>query len=112
MPALHALQDHVVAMLQRQMQMRHEAWLIGDEIHQVGIGLDAVDRGKPEPTDIGDLLQQRLRQKPERQGARQIAAIAGGIDAGQYDLAITAVDEIAGLIDDGSHRYGAELPRP
>ena len=59
--------------------------------------------------DIGELLQKSLRQKPERRGARQIAAIAGGIDAGQYDLAITAVDELAGLIDDGSHRYGAGI---
>ena len=30
MPALHALEDHVVAGLQRQMQVRHQARLLGD----------------------------------------------------------------------------------
>ena len=45
MPALHALQDHVVAGLQRQMQMRHQPRLVGDGVEQIGVGLDRIDGG-------------------------------------------------------------------
>src|SRR3546814_6855779 len=34
----HALQDHVVARLQRQMQMRHHARLAGDRLDERWIG--------------------------------------------------------------------------
>ena len=33
-PALHPLQDHVVAGLQRQMEVRHQARLAGDQFEQ------------------------------------------------------------------------------
>ena len=49
MPPLHALEDQVVAGLQRQMQMRHQPRLVGERIEQVGVGLDRVDRREPQP---------------------------------------------------------------
>ncbi len=59
-----ALQDHVVAMLQRQMQMRHEARLIGDHIHQMPIGLYAVDRREPQPADLGICFSSVFARRP------------------------------------------------
>ncbi len=44
MPALHALENEVVAGLQRQMQMRHQPFVIGDDIEQIAVGLDRIDR--------------------------------------------------------------------
>ena len=44
MPALHALQDHVVAGLQAEMQVRHQPRLLGDQALQVGIHLDLIRR--------------------------------------------------------------------
>ena len=32
-PALHALQDQVVAVLQRQMEVGHQPRLVGDGVH-------------------------------------------------------------------------------
>src|SRR5579863_480471 len=49
MPAFHALQDHVVARLQRQMEMRHQPLLLGDGSNEIGVDLDRVDRGEAEP---------------------------------------------------------------
>ena len=44
MPPLHPLQDQIVAGLQRQMQMRHQALVAGDHIEQIAIDLDLIDR--------------------------------------------------------------------
>ena len=41
MAPLHALEDQVVAVLQREMQMRHEPRLFGDRVQKV--------RGRPRP---------------------------------------------------------------
>jgi hypothetical protein len=44
MPPLHPLQNHVVAGLQRQMQMRHQPLVIRDDVEQITVGLDGIDR--------------------------------------------------------------------
>ena len=44
MPPLHPLQDHVVAGLERQVEMRHQPRLAGDQLEQSVIDLDAVER--------------------------------------------------------------------
>ena len=46
MPALHALEDHVVAVLEREMEMRHQPLLLGDGAHQLVVHLDRIDGGK------------------------------------------------------------------
>ena len=43
MASFHALQDQIVAGLQRQMDMRHHSWLAGDEIEQPLFDFDPVD---------------------------------------------------------------------
>ena len=42
--ALHALEDHVVAGLQREVEVRHQPRLAGDQLEQGVIDLDAVER--------------------------------------------------------------------
>ncbi len=46
--ALHALQHHVVAGLEREVEVRHQARLAGDEVQQFVVHLDAVDGRKAE----------------------------------------------------------------
>src|SRR5438270_10186599 len=41
---LHALQDHVVASLERQMEVRHQAQLASNQLEQSVVDLDAVER--------------------------------------------------------------------
>ena len=48
MPPLHPLQNQVVAGLQRQMQMRHQAFIVADDVEQIAIGFDRVDRRNPQ----------------------------------------------------------------
>ncbi len=86
-PPLHPLQDHVVAGLQRQVEMRHQPLFLGDRPHQVVVGLDAVDGGKPQPLEAGHHLEDR--QRPARRGwalPGRSRAIGGDIDAGQHDF--------------------------
>ena len=113
MPALHALQDQVVAGLQRQMQMRHQPRLAGDGIEQIGVGLDRVDRGEAQPRQLRHVPQDLLDQRAERRRARQIRAVAGEVDAGQHDLAhsrrSTSGRTCATTAPIGTER---ELPRP
>ena len=42
--ALHALEDHVVAGLKRQMEVGHQPRLAGDQFEQGIVDLDAVER--------------------------------------------------------------------
>ena len=65
MAALHALEDHVVAGLQRQMQMRHQPRLVGERIEQIGVGLDRVDRRQPQPRELRHLAQHALDQRAQ-----------------------------------------------
>ena len=44
MPPLHPLQYEIVAGLQRQMQMRHQAFVISNDFEQIAIGFDGIDR--------------------------------------------------------------------
>ena len=46
--ALHAFENHIVARLKRQMQMRHDPMILGNGINQVFISLDRVNRGQSE----------------------------------------------------------------
>ena len=72
MPPLHALEDEIVAGLQRQMQMRHQARLVGERVEQIGVGLDRIDRGQPQPRQLRHLLEDPLHQRAER-GAPPVA---------------------------------------
>jgi hypothetical protein len=45
MAALHALQDHVVAGLEREVDVRHDARLAREQREQAVVDLDAVERG-------------------------------------------------------------------
>ncbi len=65
-PALHALQDHVVARLQREMQMRHQPLLLGDGAHQLRVGLDGIDRGEAEARKLRHVLQDLPHERPRR----------------------------------------------
>ena len=43
MAALHALEDQIIAGLQRQMQVRHQPLVPGECIDQIAVGLNRVD---------------------------------------------------------------------
>ena len=99
--------------LQREMQMRHQPRLAGDGIEEFGIGLDAIDRGEPQPRKAGRRAQEWPSPAWPRLGASgEIPAIGGEIDAGQHDLA-EAFGEAA---PDGFENCGIgmerEAPRP
>jgi hypothetical protein len=73
-PPLHALEDHVVAGLQRQMQMRHQPFFRCDDVEQIAVGLDRIDRrrrnraGRAEPSSVCQLsLQAPGRSRRSRQ---------------------------------------------
>ena len=51
--ALHALQDQVVARLDAEVQMRHQARLVGDQIDQIGVDLGRIDRGQAQARQLG-----------------------------------------------------------
>ena len=87
MAALHALEDQVVAVLQREMQMRHQPRLVGDRVEQVGVGLDRVDRRDAQPLELRHVLEDLPHQLAEPRRAGQARAVAGDVDAGQHHLA-------------------------
>src|SRR5215472_13982553 len=109
MPALHALQDEIVARLQREMQMRHQPRVAGERIEEVADGLDRVDRRESQPRELRHVFQNLLHQCAELGRAREIPAIAGEIDAGENDLAIAARAEPAHLRDRLAHGYRARI---
>ena len=78
--ALHPLEDQVVAGLQRQMEMRQQPRLAGDQLHQRLVDLDAVERGQAQALELRQVGQQPLAQRSEP------ALVAGDVDPGEDDL--------------------------
>ena len=70
MPPLHALEDEIVARLQREMQVRHEPRLVGDRIEKIAVGLDGVDRRDAQALELGHVPQDRLHEGAEGRLAR------------------------------------------
>ena len=56
MTALHALQDHVITGLQRQMQMRHQPLIRSKRVEQIRVGLDRVEGRQPKPLQLRHML--------------------------------------------------------
>ena len=60
MATLHPLQDHVVAGLQRQVQMRHQTRLLGEAGEELLIDLGDVDGGKTKTRQIRREAQNQM----------------------------------------------------
>ena len=111
MAPLHALQGQVVAGLQRQMEMRHQPLLLGDRRHQRGIGLDRVDRGEPRAAAAPARASAPWRTSlPSVISPGRSRAIGGDVDAGQHDLGIAVLDELAHLRHHLARRHRARRP--
>ena len=111
--ALHALEDHVVARLERQMQMRHQPRLFGDEPQQRWIGLDRIERGDPQALPVpAPACRIFAARSPELRRPRQVGAVGGDVDAGQDDLGSAALDQAADLPTTSPIGTLRELPRP
>src|SRR5262245_19585269 len=109
MPALHALQDEIVARLQREIQMRHQPRVAGERVEEVAVCLDRIDRRESQPRELRHMLQNLLHQRAELGRARKIPAIAREIDAGENDLAIAARAEPAHLHNHLAHGHRARI---
>ena len=114
MAALHALQDEVVAGLQREVQMRHQPRLRrrSRRAGRRSASTESIEERRSRSSS-GTCAQDRLDQRAERRRARQVAAVARDVDAGQHDLARAVLDEAAAPAR--PRRPSArerELPRP
>ena len=112
MAAFHALEDEIIARLQRQMQMRHQARLIGERVDEIVIGLNAVERRKPQALQRRHMFQHLPDHRAEARLAGQVAAIARDVDAGQHNLGKTARRELANLVNNLPHWHGARIAAP
>ena len=108
-PPLHPLQDHVVARLQRQMDMRHHAVMLRDQIEQAVVHLDPVEGRQAQPGQIGHGAQNALDQAAEPRTAGQVRAIAGHVHTGQHDFAEAFTHQRLGALDDGARRHRATV---
>src|SRR5579863_9255140 len=88
------------------MKMRHQPRLFGDQAPQRVVDLDRIERGKPQSRKAGHQREQAPAELSERRLARQIAAEAGDVDAGQYPLAIAACHQMLRLAHDLADRHG------
>ena len=70
----------------------------GERVEQIGVGLDRIDRGQPQPLELRHVAQDLLHQQAEP-GAPEDWRVARDVDAGQHDLAIAVLDQAAHLRD-------------
>ncbi len=94
------------------MQMRHQPLLVRDRGEQRRIRLDRVDRGEPEPRQLGDELEHRAHQSAERHLAGQVLAIGGDVHARQHDLGIALLHKQAHLRHHFARRHRARRSAP
>ena len=84
-PTFHALQNEIVTVLQRQMQMRHQPRLVRERVEKIAVGLDRVDRRKPQAFELGDAAQNPLHQCAE---PHFTVGVAGNVDAREDDVSL------------------------
>ena len=109
---LHPLEDQIVAMLQRQMDMRHDPRLARDQFEQQRVDLDPVKRRQPQPVERGEFGQDSGHHRAERRRTWQIMPPAGQIDPGQHGLAGAAFEMARDLVQDCRDRQRAAGPAP
>src|SRR5262249_10842956 len=74
------------ASLQRQMEMRQQSWLAGDQFKQRIVDLNAVERGQAQAMQPGLRREQALAQRAET------ACVVSNIDPGEDDFPRSAVN--------------------
>ena len=110
MAPLHALEDQVVAMLQREMQMRHQPRLFW-RAHRAGpasASTESIEEMRSRSSS-GTCLRICSHQLAEPRRARQVRAIARDVDAGEHHLAVAVLGEAAHLRDHLAHRHRARI---
>jgi hypothetical protein len=108
--ALHALQDHVVAGLEAEMEMRHQPRLFGDQPQEIVVDLRDVERRQPEALELRHLREQAAHHLAECGPAGKIGAERGEIDARQHELGDSGLDQRSRLADDVADRHAARRP--
>ena len=98
--ALPALENEIVARLQREMQMRHQPRLLGEGPQQLRIEFDAIERGQSQARQIRYVRQYASHHLPEGWRTVDVLPPAGDVDAGQHDFAHASLDEPAHFRDD------------
>ena len=99
-PPLHALENEIVAGLQRQMEVRHQPRLVGKRIKQIEVGFDRIDRRQPQTVQVRHIPENALDQHAQPRCARQVRSIARDIDARKHDFAIAVAGEAPHLVND------------
>ena len=107
---LHALEDHVVAGLQRQVQVRHQPRLLGDGGDEVLVGLHLVDGGEAQALELRHLAQDVPHELARGHVARQTGAVVGDVDAGEHDLGVAGLHQPAHLGHHLARRHRARRP--
>ena len=100
MPALHPLQDGIVAVLRGQVKMRHQPVFARQHIHEARVGLRRIDRRQPQAAQARKLGKKHGNQITKPRAPGQIASPGGDIDPGQHNLGNAAIDEACRRIDD------------
>lgn len=77
MAALHALQDHVVARLEGEMQVWGDALFVGERLKQRLVDLDGIDRGEAELFEVRHELENARDEIAELRRVRQVGAPQG-----------------------------------
>ncbi len=103
--ALHSLEDQVIPMLQRQVQMWHQALLVRNGLHEVFIHLDGIDAANAQARQVRHQLQNPHHQIPQPRLPGQLGTPACEVNSGQHHLVITTPYEALDLInhDPGGH---------
>ena len=90
--------------------MRHKARFGREQAAQDVVDLDGVDRGEPQARQLGQFAQDRACQGAERRLVRQVAAIAGEVDAGEHDFSRARLHQASTLDDHAILRKRARIP--
>ena len=94
------------------MQMRHQAWILGQNLHEFPVDLHRVDRRHAKPVDFGDQFEYPGHQVSQFRILGQIIAPASNVDTGQNDLAISFCGQRFDLSDDGVCGDGSGIAAP
>jgi len=117
MPALHPLENEVIAGLKRQVQMRHQPAFLREGVDESRIGLDRVDRRQAQPLELAldrpDLLLRPRVVRRERLpvGGRCVLLGAPRVDVACHRVIADRALERQQRVDRG-RRLGPPVVEP
>lgn len=105
-PAMHSTKNPIRSRLQRQMEMRRDAWFGSDEVDEILSDVDGLNGAKAKAGKLG-FVEDFADERVERNAQGEVSAVAAEIDSAEDDFLCAGLHEAMDFAKDGGRGEAA-----